>query len=218
MEQNPGAGIAIVTGEVSGRLVILDLDEGHTEGVSGLRTLRERGLALPTAAPMVRTPSGGLHVYLRWPGGRPLPRNFAGRLPGVDLRAEGGYAVCPPTTRPDGSGWRWEQEPDGPPPEAPGWLEELAPDGQPSKTTPVGEWTRLLLEGVTEGARNTATARLAGYLLRHGVAPEAAAALLLAWNAHANRPPLPEREVVQVVASIDRAERRRRARRGGGAA
>jgi hypothetical protein len=209
LERHREAGIGIVTGAVSGRLVVLDLDEGHVEGVSGLRTLRERAFALPPGAPMVRTASGGLHVYLRWPDGLPLPGNFAGRLPGVDLRAEGGYVVAPPTTRPDGSGWRWEQEPDGPLPEPPGWLVGLAAEPASLGERPASLWAELLRGPIPEGRRNDSLTRLAGLLFRR-LPPEAAWEVLRAVNEARCRPPLPEAELEALAASIAMREARRR--------
>ena len=63
-------------------------------------------------------------------------------------------------------------------------------------------------KGVAEGARNNTLASLTGHLLWHGVDPEAALELLLAWNRARCRPPLPDEEVARVVASIERTHRR----------
>ena len=204
----PGANIGIVTGAVSGLVV---LDEDGPEAQEALR-----GRALPPT-PTVRT-GKGYHRYFAHPG-RPVP-NAVRILPGLDVRGDGGYVMAPPSLHPSGRRYEWVDglSPwDVPLAPLPRWVLELLARGaatQP-KRVPTGEWTRLLLEGVREGARNTTAARLAGYLLRRGVEAEVAAALLLAWNAQANKPPLPEREIVQVVASIDRAERRRRTLKGG---
>lgn len=199
----PRANIGIVTGAVSG-LVVLDSD--GAEGEAALA-----GRVLPPT-PTVRT-GKGWHRYFAHPG-RPAP-NAVRILPGLDVRADGGYVVAPPSIHPSGRRYEWVEglSPwDVPLAPLPEWALALLDRRTvpASQRTPTGEWTRLLLEGVREGARNATTARLAGYLLRRGVEAEVAAALLLAWNAQANKPPLPEREIVQVVASIDRAERRRR--------
>lgn len=200
----PRAGIAIVTGSVSG-LVVVDSD-----GPDGEAALAGRELP-PT--PTVRT-GKGWHRYFRHPG-RLVP-NGVRVLPGVDVRGDGGYVVAPPSRHPSGRRYGWV---DGLSPWdvelalLPTWvLERLAATGahQGRTRTPTGEWTRVLLEGVSEGARNTTVARLAGLLLHHRLDVEVVAALLLAWNAAANRPPLPEREVVAAVASIARAEQRRK--------
>ena len=53
-------------------------------------------LMAPTAA--VATGGGGWHLYYRHPGG-PLLAALPGR-PGVDIKADGGYVVAPPSVRP----------------------------------------------------------------------------------------------------------------------
>ncbi len=43
----------------------------------------------------------GMHYYFKHPGGE--VRNSAGRLgPGLDIRADGGYVVAPPSRHPNG--------------------------------------------------------------------------------------------------------------------
>lgn len=69
-------------------------------------------------------------------------------------------------------------------------------------------WRRLVREGVVEGERNNTLASLTGHLLWHGVDPEVALELLLAWNRARCRPPLPDDEVARVVASIARLHER----------
>jgi hypothetical protein len=57
-------------------------------------------------------------------------------------------------------------------------------------------------EGVSEGERNSTVASLTGHLLWHGVDPQVALELMLAWNRLRCRPPLDDEEVARVVASI----------------
>lgn len=86
-------GVAIVTGAISGR-VVLDID-----GDEGFEALLTRGFQLPPTL-TVRTPRGGSHFYFEDPG---IPtKNFAGgtstcRLTKVDFRGDGGYIIAPPT-------------------------------------------------------------------------------------------------------------------------
>jgi hypothetical protein len=68
----------------------------------------------------------------------------------------------------------------------------------------LSDWRRLVREGVAEGRRNSTIASLTGHLLWHGVDPDMALELLLAWNRIRCRPPLDDAEVAQVVASITR--------------
>jgi Bifunctional DNA primase/polymerase, N-terminal len=91
-----GANIGAATGLAS-RLVVIDLDvKAEADGPGQFRTfLDRRGLSLP-AAPQVLTPSGGLHIWLRWPWDDPVP-NRTGILPGVDIKGDGGYVAAPPS-------------------------------------------------------------------------------------------------------------------------
>ncbi|WP_135230663.1 bifunctional DNA primase/polymerase [Deinococcus fonticola] len=103
-------GVAVVTGAVSG-LIVLDFD-----GAAG-EQLRER-LGLPAH---VRTGSGGAHVYLQHPGWKVATLNskakkeMGEKWPGLDIRADGGYAVMPPSENASGP-YRWEAQPGMPEP------------------------------------------------------------------------------------------------------
>ncbi|CAN5633336.1 hypothetical protein BH20ACT23_BH20ACT23_01980 [soil metagenome] len=92
----PRANVALATGSASG-VVVIDVDPPH--GERSLKSLSDAGYELPQTL-AVRTGSGGLHFYYAAPDS-PLG-NSAGRLPGialelpgVDLRADGGYVVVP---------------------------------------------------------------------------------------------------------------------------
>lgn len=99
-----GKGLALVTGEVSG-LIVLDFDGEEGE------QLRQQ-LDLPAH---VRTRSGGAHVYFQHPGWRvptlnsKVKRELGERWPGLDIRADGGYAVMPPTAL-DSGAYVWEAQ------------------------------------------------------------------------------------------------------------
>ncbi|GGJ55703.1 bifunctional DNA primase/polymerase [Deinococcus roseus] len=86
------AAVALVTGAISG-VVVLDFD-----GEVGRQTLEKLGLE-----PHVRTGSGGFHVYVRHPGWRVSTTSQDNNeklrtlYPGMDIRADGGMAVLPPS-------------------------------------------------------------------------------------------------------------------------
>lgn len=86
-QHNPSAW-AIITGAIS-NVVVLDFD-----GDQGRVTSRRLGLE-----PHVRTGSGGEHVYFQHPGWRVPTLNskskqeMGRRWPGLDIRADGGYAA-----------------------------------------------------------------------------------------------------------------------------
>lgn len=198
--RTPEANVAIVTGRVSG-LVVLDVDLKHGGGES-LSILEQIHGALP-ATVEARTGSGGRHLYFAHPGG--VVRNRVGLRPGVDLRGDGGYVVAPPSLHPSGGRYVWmpERSPEELPLAAtPAWL--LKESRGERAGHPLSYWRMLVREGVDEGQRNCTIASLAGHLLWRGVDPLVILDLLLCWNAARCRPPLPEDEVVRTVESITR--------------
>lgn len=199
---NPWAGVAVVTGSVS-RLVVLDLDGPRAKAL-----LNARGLTLPRTA-TVRT-GKGYHVYYRYAGGdigcrTRLLSDASGSA--VDVRGEGGYVVAPPTQHGSGKRYTWVVPPEelaAVPPELEEWLLSAT---VPDPSTPESpDWWGAVAGGVSEGARNEAAARVAGYFARatHGD-PEATSRAVSLWNAR-NTPPLPESELAGVVHSILRRE------------
>jgi Bifunctional DNA primase/polymerase, N-terminal len=84
----PGGLLAICTGTVAG-LAVVDIDPRNGGQL-------DRALMRPTAT--AATGGGGWHLYYRHPGGPLLPA-LAGR-PGVDVKADGGYVVAPPSAHP----------------------------------------------------------------------------------------------------------------------
>lgn len=94
---DPAANIGVATGHVS-RLAVVDLDvKGRYSGPeSWQRFLRDHRLEL-SPAPVVSTPSGGQHGWLRVPSGAVPER--PGILPGVDVKGDGGLVVVPPSMR-----------------------------------------------------------------------------------------------------------------------
>src|SRR5881394_3129330 len=91
------AGIGVVTGAISG-LVVVDVDAGHGGNESLEQLEREHG-PMPTTLEC-RTGGGGRHLYFAHPGG--LARNKVGLAPGIDIRADGGYVVAPPSLHASG--------------------------------------------------------------------------------------------------------------------
>ena len=85
-------------------LVVLDGDRhGGPDGRTALLELLKRQHGFE-GAPIVETPSGGIHVYFDQ-NGHELT-NARGDLPaGVDVRGWGGYVIAPDATMPDGRGY-----------------------------------------------------------------------------------------------------------------
>ncbi len=85
----PDGLIAIRTGAVSGVLVV-DIDPAHGGQL-------DRNLMTPTAT--VATGGGGWHLYYAHPG-PPVPSRSLPGHPGIDIKADGGYVVAPPSPHP----------------------------------------------------------------------------------------------------------------------
>src|ERR687893_501924 len=138
-------GVGIVTGPVSG-ILVLDVD-----GPEGEEQLRKHGHP-PT--PIVRTASGGLHLYFKHPAHE--VKTGIRVAPGLDVKASGGYVVAPPSLGPNGKRYEWVVSPeDAELAEPPKWLLRLL-ERQRSRgpAGPVGE-------RIPSGQRNKALASIA---------------------------------------------------------
>jgi hypothetical protein len=196
-EQNPDANLGVVTGSISGLLV---LDADASEIVKRWGT---------PETPIAET-SRGRHYYYQLPD-RAVP-SIVGVADGVDIRAEGGYVVAPPSVHPSGRCYQWVIPPRGldpfgaEPAPPPAWLMELI-----SKHRARSGTLARIVQGVPEGQRNISSAALIGKLL--GCLPpddweSIAWPLAAAWNA-LNNPPLPERELRRVFEKIAAREHQR---------
>ena len=193
-------GVGVLTGGPSGGLTVLDLDGHEAERWAA-------GAGLPHGAE-VRT-ARGRHLWYRTPPGVTLPSGTAVLgVRGLDLRAAGGYVVAPDTVHPSGRPYEWTRAPwDRPPPPLPERLltDLLRPSWHAGRVD-----VFALLDGVEEGRRNDAAARVCGHLLARGLSGDTLHAAMTTWNQR-NRPPLAANELSSVVRSIERADARKRA-------
>jgi putative DNA primase/helicase len=197
------------TGEESG-IVVIDVDPRHG-GDARLSELEGRFGKLPKTWRFL-TGGGGQHILFRHPGFR--IKSTAGEDGllgnGLDVRADGGYIVAPPSQHI--SGRHYAIDVDSHPDEVD--LAELpvrlasilAAPADPNRhhvTELPKNWRRLVTEGVPEGRRNYAIARLTGLLLRPGPKdPRVVLELVRCWNLTRCRPPLDDKEVLRTVQSI----------------
>lgn len=102
----PAANIAIACGHASG-IWIVDVDP-RNGGCDTLAEIEwEHGHL--GCENVVITPSGGRHYVYRWPEGCPASTRFAAKLgTGIDILANGRYALAPPSVGANGHGYRWE--------------------------------------------------------------------------------------------------------------
>ena len=116
-ERWPGALIGVPMGARSG-LFCVDLDRkpGGSDGVATwiqLTAIHETPATLSAISP-----STGEHRYFQYQGGlRPIPLDKL--APGIEIKAEGGYMIMPPSKRNEGS-YKWTNGADIAPP--PRWL------------------------------------------------------------------------------------------------
>ncbi|ABD10579.1 hypothetical protein ThrDRAFT_04681 [Frankia casuarinae] len=93
----PDGLLAIRTGTAAG-LAVIDIDPRNGGTL-------DRSLMTPTAA--VATGGGGWHLYYRHPGHPVLSRPLTG-APGIDIKADGGLVVAPPSLHPTtGRPYQW---------------------------------------------------------------------------------------------------------------
>lgn len=190
----PDANIGIVTGKASG-LLVLDVDPRHGGDATLAELEREHGRLPDTVESL--TGGGGRHILFRCPG-YPV-KSGAGTLgPGLDVKADGGYIVAPPSLHLRGRRYEWEvsSHPDDIPiAEPPAWLLAML------KAESNGNRTAFTIpEAIREGERNATLYRLARSLKAKGLSFEANLAALKAENAAKCDPPLDEREVRGIAA------------------
>jgi putative DNA primase/helicase len=209
----PEANVAMATGGAAGVWVLdVDPDKGGLESLEGLAAAH--GNLRQTWC--VETGGKGLHIWFAWRDS--ALRNSTGRVaPGLDVRADGGYAIVPPSRHLSGLLYRWPLEwhptrVDLAP--APPWLVDLArqasaltmipPDRSPIGGGVGGNNSRSLPATIAEGERNATLTSLAGSMRRRGCGEAAIQAALLAENATRCDPPLPESEIATIARSIGR--------------
>ena len=96
----PNANLGIATGAVSG-LVVIDID--GADGLATLQALVAQHGVLPRTA-IVKT-ARGWHLYFAMPATcTPIPCSTGNCL---DVRADGGYVVAPPSLHASGHVYQW---------------------------------------------------------------------------------------------------------------
>jgi len=183
----PEANIGFSPGR--GRLVVVDVD-----GPDGRQAAAALGLlSEPTLAVLTGRPDGGMHLYYRHPGGT---IGNAPLAPHLDVRADDGYVLLPPSVHPSGAVYRWDKaEILSLPPAA------ILPSANSARAaTPAAAPAKV----IPEGGRNQALTSLAGTLRRRGLEAAEIVAALTAVNATRCRPPLAEAELHTIAASVGR--------------
>jgi len=204
----PDANIGIVTGSISG-LVVLDADSEKAH-----QYIQQRGMP-PT--PQAST-GKGTHFYFKHPGDR-VPNKVNSEI-GLDVRADGGYVVAPPSIHPNGKRYEWA-------PYLNPWdadVERMQPwmieycnqsNSRPKGGEVAEGWQTEALKGVGKGERNHTAARLAGRYIAKGMTDDEVVQVLLIWNQN-NNPPLSKDEIVRTVKSVRATHERKQSKDSSG--
>lgn len=190
----PTAKLAIVGGWHN--LVAIDIDD-----LELAKQLKER---FKNHAPLVETPSGGLHIYVQ-----EEEQSRSGPLiPGViDIKGAGGYFIAPPS--PGYKKLNEVIEPLAIPTSARDYTTDLISglgyEVKANKEQTVSAVYSSVKE-IPSGSRNETLASVAGTLRNRGLDEETIEAALQVINQKKSQPPLPEAEVSKIAKSIARYE------------
>ncbi len=201
-------------------LLVVDVDGAENPWPGGDR----EGM---TNCPVSLTPRGGRHHVFRQPPGKAWSSTASRLAPKVDTRANGGYIVLPPSAV-GGKPYKWAGGFETAPadlPEPPAWLVAqveggtdlfeqatgVATVGGPvaPQDAPVAPQCAPAATGgnvIPAGHRNATLARLGGAMRRVGMSQAEILAALARANEDRCNPPLKDREVERIAASIARYE------------
>ena len=194
-----GSNIAVVTGRVSG-LVVIDIDPRH----GGDESVRANPEQFRGCAHQALTGGGGTHYYYTHPLDADIS-NAVNLLPGVDVRGDGGYVIAPPSSHASGQHYEWEASTD--------WGLSLEPlsiellgrirnyerpfgeDKHATRSLPDVEGVLAGTVRIPDGERNDTLARFAGRYSGEGKTREETLLLVQGINTASCDPALADREV-----------------------
>lgn len=201
----PDANIGLRCGVTSG-VVVVDVDPIHT-GDESLLELFNKYQNFPDT-PLSLTGGGGQHYFFKHPIDTRIPSKNGQLAVGIDIKADGGYVLLPPSVHPSGERYRWEvssppSEVDLPP--LPVWLFDLIRE-EPKRERDYSKRALPLSEDepFVSGTRNEMLTSLAGTMRRRGMSKESIFEALRAENIKRCKPPLADGEIEQIAESVSR--------------
>jgi len=102
--KTPDANIGLACGPSKIAVIDLDVKEEGPENWAELASTK--GIDDNTVTCL--TGGGGQHLYYRMPQDIKISCSIRKLGPGIDVRAEGGYVVVPPSIHPNGNSYFWE--------------------------------------------------------------------------------------------------------------
>lgn len=189
----PKANIGVCTGQVSGGLIVVDIDTAKGGNVT----------AVDIPITLEVETGNGFHFWLR---SDQEIRNSAGKLgQGIDIRGGGGYVVAPPSVHSNGRTYTFRNQ--GPIAELPDDLIHKLIDPEPElepEEDIILSYSPDIDAFAPEGSRNDFLTKIGGKLRRQGFSPEEIESMLIAANLKRCSPPLTDKEVRRIAQSVGR--------------
>lgn len=185
----PKANIGIATGIVS-NLVVIDLDERH----GGVEAFRNWEKQHPVQTGLIAKTGGGFHLFFAAHGHQ--VRSRVGVLPGVDVRAEGGFVVAPGSSHHSGLPYAWVSHEDNDPSPVSLPLLKLI------ETKRAVNDSLIFNKSIPQGQRNDLLARIAGVMRREACGVDLISKTLHLMNQTLCSPALEQNEVQAIAHSI----------------
>lgn len=197
----PDSGVGVVTGEKSGGLAVIDLDEHPEDGRRGVELLqtweRENGRLPETWT--ATTGSGGRHLFFKLQGSMKRQQHLYDNQ--VDFQTDGALVILPPTIHAKtGRPYKWDIAPDQRPlavydDQAAAFIDEGYLEAQGNVSGPRFEAQKE----VTAGGRTDYLFRMLSSLQAKGLTDAAIRAAVSAENDSVCVPPLSDQELEREV-------------------
>lgn len=191
-----GLNIGILTGPESG-LVVLDVDPRHGGDESIEQLEAEHGTLNTLEA---ATGGGGRHLFFQYPDEGEVRCSNGKLASGLDIKANGGYIVAPPSVHGSGGKYSWKQNPEEVAPSAlPDWL---VTDSESEQST----FNIEEAETLSKGNRNQTLFHMGCSLRSKGLSRDEIEAALLKANENRCNPPLDTAEIESIADSVAKYE------------
>lgn len=202
-EKNPRANIGIATGEASG-IVVVDIDPRNGGVDSWGKICRKYGKPGPTPASV--TGGGGRHIIFAHPSDLTI-KSASGYMPGIDIKADGGMVVAPPSMHTCGERYAWHHKAHprdlGIAP-MPDWVNTYVRLNGAKRRAENGAFRKgLTMDAIPEfgsGGRNDGLCRIVGRLIFEDRPQGEIERIMHDVNECRCKPPLPAREVDHLIA------------------
>lgn len=192
-----GENVGVATGP-SG-LAVLDIDPRNGGNESWSKIFERFGHEAFSDAPIVHTPRGGFHLYMRAPNGRPVA---SGDLePGVELKSARAGVIAPPS-KCFSAQYRWRDQISTDLPTIPVALCELV------RANRAASANAMLQQRIPVGQRHTQLTRHAGHLRRAGYSAKEINGMIQVTNQQRCEKPLDTAEVSSIADSIGQLDSR----------